>query len=95
MQTISLFEAKTNLSKIVESLIDGSEQEIVISRRGKPVARLTPLNDRTQISKRIGIAKNRFVIPDDIDKSNDAISKLINFSSTPAIRSCRSFQIMR
>jgi prevent-host-death family protein len=57
MQTVSLFEAKTNLSKIVESLIDGSEQEIVISRRGKPVVRLTPLNDRTDTTKRIGIAK--------------------------------------
>lgn len=76
MQTVSLFEAKTHLSKIVESLIDGSEQEIVISRRGKPVVRLTALDDRTNTSKRIGIAKNRFVIPDNIDKSNDNISKL-------------------
>lgn len=78
MQTISLFEAKTNLSKIVESLINGSEQEIVISRRGKPVVRLMPLNDRSQTSKRIGIAKNRYVIPDDIDKSNDKISEIFS-----------------
>lgn len=78
MQTVSLFEAKTNLSKIVESLIDGTEQEIVISRRGKPVVRLTPLNNTTDTSKRIGIAKNRFVIPDNIDRSNDAISKLFS-----------------
>jgi prevent-host-death family protein len=78
MQTVSLFEAKTNLSKIVESLIDGTEQEIVISRRGKPVVRLTPMNDRTDTTKRIGIAKNRFVIPDNIDKSNDQIRKLFS-----------------
>ena len=79
MHTISLFEAKTHLSSIVESLISGNENEVIISRRGKPVARLTPL-ETGNISKRIGIAKGSFAVPDDIDSANDEIAALFGES---------------
>jgi len=75
MHTMSLFEVKTHLSRIVESLLNGSEDEIVISRHGKSVARVTPLH-RTDVSKRIGIARGRFVTPGDIDGSNAVIASL-------------------
>jgi hypothetical protein len=37
------------------------------------VARLTPLS-KTPVSKRIGVAKGRFTVPDDIDKDNSTIA---------------------
>ena len=74
MQTISLFDAKTHLSRLVEQIASGDETEFVISRNGKPVARMVPL--QTDISKRIGIAKGKFKVPDDIDQHNAEVAKL-------------------
>ncbi|HKW84422.1 MAG TPA: type II toxin-antitoxin system prevent-host-death family antitoxin [Burkholderiaceae bacterium] len=42
MTTIGIFEAKNRLSELVERAARG--EEIVISRRGKQVARLLPLD---------------------------------------------------
>jgi antitoxin (DNA-binding transcriptional repressor) of toxin-antitoxin stability system len=45
MQTVNLFHAKTHLSKLVDQIASGSgeESEFVISRKGKPVARMVPI----------------------------------------------------
>ena len=77
MTAVSLFEAKTHLSDLVESLLQGKEDEVVISRHGKPVARLTPL-PQTDTSAQIGVAKGRFTVPDDIDASNEVVSELFH-----------------
>ena len=42
MSTVGAFEAKTHFSALLERVERG--EEIVITRRGKPVARLTPAN---------------------------------------------------
>jgi len=39
MQTVSLFDAKTQLSRLIDQIATVAETEIVISRNGKPVAR--------------------------------------------------------
>ena len=52
---LSLYDAKTNFSKIVQLIIDGKEDIIVISKNGKPVVQITPVCKKN--SKRIGIAK--------------------------------------
>jgi prevent-host-death family protein len=41
MNTISLFDAKNRLSALVDQVEEG--QEVTITRRGKPVARLVPV----------------------------------------------------
>ncbi len=55
MTTVSMFEAKTNLSKYVASVENKTEPFIVISRGGKPVARIVPYEQET--SARIGLAE--------------------------------------
>jgi antitoxin (DNA-binding transcriptional repressor) of toxin-antitoxin stability system len=75
MQTVSLFEAKTHLSRIVEGLVTGKEDRVVISRRGKPVVCVTSLR-KANTSKRIGLARGRFIVPDNIDGANAAVAKL-------------------
>ena len=77
MQTVSLFEAKTHLSRIVEAILSGKEEQVVISRRGKPAVRLTAIQG-TDTSKRIGLAHGRFKIPDNIDGTNSVIASLFN-----------------
>ena len=42
-RTVNIYEAKTNLSRLVELAAAG--EEIVIAKAGKPMARLSPLRD--------------------------------------------------
>ncbi|MDO9242903.1 MAG: type II toxin-antitoxin system prevent-host-death family antitoxin [Rhodocyclaceae bacterium] len=74
MQTVSLFDAKTHLSRLIELIASGNEREIVISRNGKPVARVLPIHEDT--SRRIGLAKGEFEVPDDIDAHNAEVAAL-------------------
>ena len=40
MNTVSLFDAKTHLSRIVRDLISGAENAVIVSRHGKPVVKI-------------------------------------------------------
>lgn len=53
---ISICDAKRNLSKLIQQLIDEKEDVIYISKNGKPVAKLTLIKDKK--SMRLGAAKN-------------------------------------
>jgi prevent-host-death family protein len=75
MPVVNMLEAKSNLSRLVEAVESGAESEIIIARNGKPAAKLVPLTARPT-GPRIGIAKGRFTVPDDIDTDNEAIEKL-------------------
>ncbi len=75
MQTVNLFQAKTHLSKLIDQIASGEETEIVISRNGKPVARVLPIVP-ADTSRRIGVAKGEFIVPDDIDQCNEEVAKL-------------------
>ena len=76
MQTVSLFDAKTHLSGLIEQLVSGAETEITIARHGRPVARLVPVPP-ADTAKRIGIAAGLFEVPDDIDTHNADILRLM------------------
>jgi prevent-host-death family protein len=62
--TVNIFEAKTQLSKLVERAEKG--QDTIIARAGKPVARITKLES---IKKpiRYGALKGKVWIADDFD----------------------------
>jgi prevent-host-death family protein len=66
MQTVSLFNAKTHLSGLIEQIASGAETEITIARHGQPVARLVPIS-QPDSARRIGVAAGQFNVPDDID----------------------------
>lgn len=75
MTTVNMHEAKTRLSKLVEAIKSGAESEIVIARNGVPSARLVPL-EAGKRKLRWGLAKGKWVIPDDIDALNPEIETL-------------------
>lgn len=78
---INMLDAKTSLSKLVQALESGAETEFIIARNGRPAARLVPLGrGQTDRSRRIGVAKGRFPVPDDIDRSNPQIRELFDGS---------------
>ncbi len=74
MQTVSLFDAKTHLSRLIDQIATGAENEIVISRNGKPVARVVPIQE--DVSRRIGLARGEFEVPENIDTHNAEVASL-------------------
>ena len=67
METLNIHAAKTHLSRLVERAEKG--ETIIISRAGKPVARLTPLEPESNSppKRRIGFLKDVYDLPDDFD----------------------------
>ena len=63
-ETVSLYEAKTKLSALVERAAEG--EEIVISRSGKPKAKLVPLDDVRPL-REPGQGKGMWNVGDDFD----------------------------
>jgi prevent-host-death family protein len=55
MTIVNIHEAKSNLSKLISQIEEGSENEIIIARNGRPAARLVPLPPKKQ-GLRLGIA---------------------------------------
>lgn len=57
MTTVGAFEAKTHLSALLERV--GRGEEITITRHGKPIARLVPVQaaDRDRVDRAIAALK--------------------------------------
>ena len=69
----NIHDAKTNLSRIVERVESG--EEIIISRAGKPVAKVIPLSHRVTRTGRGSLAGKLVLAEDwDSDEVNDAIA---------------------
>jgi antitoxin (DNA-binding transcriptional repressor) of toxin-antitoxin stability system len=75
MHTVNMFQAKSSLSSLVESIEQGLEREIIIARNGRPAAKLVPLG-AAPAGKRIGVAKGKFEVPESIDTNNDRVANL-------------------
>lgn len=60
---VGVHEAKTHLSRLLDRVQAG--EEVVIDRRGEPVARLTPI--RTDRAPRFGTDRGAVTIADDFD----------------------------
>jgi antitoxin (DNA-binding transcriptional repressor) of toxin-antitoxin stability system len=75
MTTFNMLEAKTYLCRLVRAIESGAEIEIIIARNGKPAAKLTAVEPKKREIK-FGVAKGRFVAPEDIDADNDLIARM-------------------
>ncbi|HJY25345.1 MAG TPA: type II toxin-antitoxin system prevent-host-death family antitoxin [Actinomycetes bacterium] len=60
---VSVSEAKTQLSRLLERVAGG--EEIAIARRGEVIARLVPTAGRT--TRRLAVDEGLFTIPDDFN----------------------------
>lgn len=75
--TFNIHEAKTHLSKLIEKTQQG--ESFVISKSGRPVARLVPVSSTTSQQKRIGFLKGELKVPDDFDQmGNEVLVSLFN-----------------
>lgn len=64
MDTVNLYDAKTNLSSLVERAARG--EEIVIAKAGRPLARLVPLEKRTT-PRELGFLAGQVIVGPDFD----------------------------
>jgi prevent-host-death family protein len=65
MQTINIHDAKSQLSKLVEAVLQGDE--IVIVKAGKPAALLVPIPTKESFVRCSGSMKGTIIIADDFD----------------------------
>ncbi len=65
MESVNIHQAKTNLSRLLSRVEHG--EEIVISNRGIPIAKLIPF--RTSLDRRASLGQDRgkFVVPEDFN----------------------------
>lgn len=82
MKSINMLQAKSSLSRLVEDIELGREREIVIARNGRPAARLVPVGS-APVSQRIGVAKGKFEVPDNIDAHNEEVARLFLVGGRP------------
>jgi len=75
MPIVNMLEAKSTLSRLVEAVESGAETEIIIARNGRPAAKLVAIKPASR-GKRIGVAKGKFTVPDDIDGDAATIARL-------------------
>lgn len=62
MATISVYNARAEFSRLIERALAG--EEIVITRRGKPVVRLVPVEEARQ-PRKPGALKGLFEVTDE------------------------------
>jgi prevent-host-death family protein len=72
MAEVGMHQAKTQLSKLVERVEAG--EEVVITRRGKPAARLVPERRGEGFASLAGRWKGRVHIADDFDELPDDLA---------------------
>ncbi len=64
MEPVNIYDAKTHLSRLVDKAAAG--EDVVVSRNGKPLVRITRL-ENTQRRITFGLLKGRLKVPDDFD----------------------------
>lgn len=73
MLTTNIYQAKTQLSKLIEQALAG--QNVVISKSGKPVARLIPFASAPK--RRVpGRLKGKIFVPDNFTDESSEINAL-------------------
>jgi len=66
MKIVNIHEAKTQLSKYLQDVVEGNE--VVIGKYGEPIARLVPYESGKPKYK-FGVLKGQITVPDNFDEA--------------------------
>ncbi|UVC07177.1 type II toxin-antitoxin system prevent-host-death family antitoxin [Rhizobium sp. TH2] len=77
MAVVNMLEAKTNLSKLVDAVESGNENEVIIARNGKPAAKLVAISTETEPRQPLGFMDGKFppMSLEDLNASNEEIER--------------------
>ena len=64
METVNIYDAKTRLSQLVDKAASG--EDVVVSRNGKPLVRITRLEGPRRRVK-FGVLKGKVTVREDFD----------------------------
>jgi prevent-host-death family protein len=73
MQLVNVHQAKTQLSKLLDQIEAG--EEVVISRHGKPVARMSPVEGELP-PRQPGALKGKIWIADNFDAFDEELEEM-------------------
>lgn len=65
--TINIFEAKTNFSKIAARIHSGRQAEAIIAKNGVPYVKIVPLDYGEKSKPRLGVVNGQYNIPENFD----------------------------
>jgi prevent-host-death family protein len=65
MKQLNVYEAKTQLSALLDQVSKGAS--FIIAKSGKPIARLSPIEPRKRRKSRIGFMKGKIKFAPDFD----------------------------
>lgn len=68
MEPVTIHKAKATLSHLIEAALSG--EEVVISRRNRPLVRIVPL-EHDKRPRRLGTAKGKIIMAADFDAMPD------------------------
>lgn len=74
MTLVNIYQAKTQLSKLIQQSLDG--KEVVIAKAGKPMVKLTPIDQTKPRIKSLGALKGKIKMTTDFDAADAEIEKL-------------------
>jgi prevent-host-death family protein len=63
MQTVNIHEAKSQLSRLIEAVVNG--EDVVIAKAGTPIVRLVSVEKKPKL--RFGLMKGKIRIADDFN----------------------------
>ena len=69
----NIYDAKTNLSKLIEKILEG--KEVIIAKAGKPVAKIVSYKEKSA-PRKFGLWKGKIWVSDDFDEEDPEINKL-------------------
>ena len=72
---VNIIEAKTDFARLIQLVESRREDFITVARDGKPIVKIVPI-EAPPVSKRIGVAKGKFVVPDDFDAGSEEIAEM-------------------
>ncbi len=75
MNQVNIFQAKTDLSRLIASLENHEEDQIIIARGGTPVAVLTAYKP-VPARRVLGMFNGKFVLPENINEGDDEIMQM-------------------
>lgn len=75
MTQVNMFEAKTDLSKLIKMLETKQEDVIYLARNGTAVAQITLIPKKEGI-KRIGAAEGKFKVPEMFDEWDKDVEEM-------------------
>ena len=76
VRQVNILEAKTEFSKLIRLLETKREDYITVARNGKPVVKITLINE-TPVSRRIGAGKGKFTVKGDFDADDREIADML------------------